>query len=55
MKKKYINPLFNVRQVKVADIITTSDPQISDDPSDGGQQLGKHRGGNSDWEGYDNQ
>lgn len=53
MKKKYNIPRFNVRQVKVADIIITSDPQISDDPSDGGQQLIRRREGTSDWEGYE--
>ena len=52
MKKIYATPRLNVRQVKVDDIIITSDPQISDDPSDEGQQLTKRREGSSDWDNY---
>lgn len=52
MKKNYFTPRFNVRQVKVDDIIVTSDPQISDDPSDDGQQLVKRRERTSDWDNY---
>lgn len=51
MKKIYTTPRLNVRQVKVDDIIITSDPQISDDPSDEGQQLTKRRD-SSDWDNY---
>ena len=53
MKKKYIFPRLNVRQVLFADIIITSDPQISDDPSDDGQQLIKRREGTSDWDNFE--
>ena len=53
MKKNYISPRFNVRQVMVTNIILTSDPQISDDPSDDGQQLIKRREGTSDWDNYE--
>ena len=52
MKKIYTTPRLNVRQVKVDDIIITSDPQITDDPSDEGQQLTKRREGSSDRDNY---
>ena len=51
MKKTYNTPRFIVRQVRAADIIVTSDPQLTDDPSDDGQQLSKPRAGSS-WDEY---
>ena len=39
MKKQYITPTWRLHHVTTSDIIITSDPQLSDDPSDGGGQL----------------
>ena len=52
MKKIYKEPRLTVRFVKSTSVIDTSDPQISEDPTDGGQQLIKRRNG-SDWDGYE--
>ena len=52
MKKTYNIPVFRIRFVKTSDVIVTSDPQITDDPSDEGQQLIKRREGSSDWDNY---
>ena len=51
MKKQYTTPYWRQHRVKPSDIIFTSDPQLTDDPSDGGGQLAKPRG--SDWMGYE--
>ena len=51
MKKQYITPTWRRHHVTTSDIIITSDPQLSDDPSDGGGQLAKPR--DSDWMGYE--
>jgi hypothetical protein len=51
MKKQYITPTWRLHHVTTSDIIITSDPQLSDDPSDGGGQLAKPR--DSDWMGYE--
>ncbi len=51
MKKQYITPTWRLHCVATSDIIITSDPQLSDDPSDGGGQLAKPR--DSDWTGYE--
>ena len=51
MKKQYITPNWRLHRVKPTDIIITSDPQLTDDPSDGGGQLAKPRG--SDWKDYE--
>ena len=53
MKKSYDSPKFRIRYVKVSDVIVTSDPQLTDDPSDDGKQLIKPSGRSSDWENYD--
>lgn len=50
MKKQYIAPYWHLHRVNSSDIIITSDPQLTDDPSDGGGQLAKPRG--SDWKDY---
>lgn len=52
MKKTYNIPVVRIRFVKTSDVIVTSDPQITDDPSDEGQQLTKRREGSSDWDNY---
>ena len=51
MKKQYITPTWRQHRVSPSDIIVTSDPQLSDDPSDGGGQLAKPR--DTDWKGYE--
>ena len=51
MKKQYITPTWRLHRVTSSDIIVTSDPQLTDDPSDGGGQLAKPR--DSDWMGYE--
>ncbi len=51
MKKQYITPTWRLHRVATSDIIITSDPQLTDDPSDGGGQLAKPR--DSDWTGYE--
>jgi hypothetical protein len=53
MKKSYDSPIFRVRFVKVSDVIVTSDPQLTDDPSDDGKQLAKPTGRSNDWESYE--
>jgi hypothetical protein len=53
MKKSYDSPTFRVRFVKVSDMIVTSDPQLTDDPSDDGKQLIKPSRPSSDWESYE--
>lgn len=50
MKKKYDTPIWRLHCVKSSDIIITSDPQVSDDPSDGGQMYSRRR--DSDWENF---
>lgn len=52
MKKSYDSPRFRIRFVKESDVIVTSGPQITDDPSDEGKQLIKPSGRTSDWESY---
>ncbi len=51
MKKFYNSPRFLVRKVKMSDVIITSDPQATDEPSDGGAQLIQRREG-SGWDEY---
>ncbi len=51
MKKQYITPTWRLHCVATSDIIITSDPQLSDDPSDGGGPLAKPR--DSAWTGYE--
>ena len=51
MKKQYIPPTCRQHRVSPSNVIVTSDPQLSDDPSDGGGQLAKPR--DSDWTGYE--
>ena len=51
MKKQYITPTWRQHRVSPSDIIVTSDPQLTDDPSDGGGQLAKPR--DTDWKGYE--
>jgi hypothetical protein len=51
MKKQYTAPIWRQHRVYPSDIIVTSDPQLTDDPSDGGGQLAKPR--DSDWTGYE--
>ncbi len=51
MKKQYNTPYVNLHHVRTSDVIITSDPQLSDDPSDGGSQQIKPR--NSDWDEYE--
>ena len=53
MKKSYDSPRFRIRFVKVSDVIVTSDPQLTDDPSDDGKQLAKPTGRSTDWESYE--
>lgn len=53
MKKNYNIPLFRIRFVKTSDVIVTSDPQLTDDPSDDGKQLAKPMGRSADWESYE--
>jgi hypothetical protein len=50
MKKQYNTPYVNLHHVRTSDVIITSDPQLSDDPSDGGSQQIKR---NSDWDEYE--
>ncbi len=54
MKKIYNTPRLQFRQVKMTDIIITSDPQVTDDPSDGGTQLINDRSTGTDWDEYRN-
>ncbi len=53
MKKKYYSPSLNVRFVNHTEVVITSDPQISDDPTDGGAQLIPRRDKGSDWDNYE--
>lgn len=52
MKKYYNSPNLRIQFVKTSDVIVTSDPQLSDDPSDGGKQQINRPNGSSDWENY---
>ena len=51
MKKEYETPSLRLNRVNSSDIIITSDPQLTDDPSDGGNQLAKPR--DSDWNDFE--
>lgn len=53
MKKSYDSPRFRIRFVEGSDVIVTSDPQLTDDPSDDGKQLAKPTGRSNDWESYE--
>ena len=53
MKKSYNTPRLRIRYVKESDVIVTSDPQLTDDPSDDGKQLAKPTGRSNDWESYE--
>ena len=52
MKKKYNIPFVHMHSVRISDVIITSDPQITDDPTDGGSQLSKKRNDYSSWDNY---
>lgn len=53
MKKSYNTPRLRIRYVKESDVIVSSDPQLTDDPSDDGKQLIKPSSPSSDWESYE--
>ena len=53
MKKYYNSPNLRIQFVKTSDVIVTSDPQLSDDPSDGGKQQINRHSGTSDWDNYE--
>ena len=54
MKKYYKSPDIRIRIAnRMCEVIVTSDPQLSDDPSDGGKQQIKRPNGSSDWENYE--
>ncbi len=52
-KKQYYTPALHLRPVHPSDVIITSDPQVSDDPTDGGSQQAPRSG--SDWSEYTDQ
>ncbi len=54
MKKPYLPPSLTLHLVTRPDLITTSNPQATDQPSSGDPQLTPPRTSDSDWDAYRN-